>query len=119
MIVVPMLPVAIEALKHSGSVMPETFLLTAAVLAVGYGFSSQEPLSWAAYGFIFLACLVYDAAPDLTVPKIWWPRFMKEFGDWITDHLPLSLMLLVSVLHTGERLIWHVVRDQPFPDWRK
>jgi hypothetical protein len=111
--VVPLFPVFVEAVKK-GMVAPETFLLTAAVLAAGYGFSSEMPLFWAIYGIIFLASIGYDFKPDAALPD-----FLKGFGVWIFHNPQLSILLLTGLLHAIERFRLHVVLDRPFPDWRQ
>jgi hypothetical protein len=78
-VVAPLLPVFIEAVKF-GEVKPETYLLTTAVLSVGYGFSSQEPLFWGAYGLLFFGSLGYDFNPGAAPPPLPWPAFLVETG---------------------------------------
>lgn len=118
-VAVPLFPVLVEAVKHQGVVRPETYLLTAAVLSVGFGFSSQAPSCWAAYALIFFGSLIYDYNPRATPPLMSWPEFLAGFESWVTSHLALSLLLLAAMLHTIERFMWHVVWNRPFPDWRQ
>ncbi len=117
-VVFPLIPIFVE-LAQSGEVKPETYLLTAAVLAVGYGFTSQEPFFWAFYGLIFLGSLAYDYNPAAIPPSPAWPEQLAGIEAWITHHLALIFVLLVAILHALERFIWHVVWDKLFPDWRK
>jgi hypothetical protein len=116
-VVFPLFPIFVELVK-TGGVKPESYLLTAAVLAVVYGFTSQHPVSWALYGLIFFGSLVYDFNAAV-LPSPGWPQFLAGFEAWIAHHFALFLVLLVTVFHTLERFLWHVVRDQLFPDWRR
>src|SRR6266436_2080811 len=97
-VVFPMFPIFVELIKR-GEVKPETYLLTAAVLAVGYGFTSREPFFWAFYGLIFFGSLAYDFNPAAALPSPAWPEFLAGFEAWITHHLALSFLLLVALLH--------------------
>lgn len=118
MVGVPLFPVLVELIKN-GEIKPETFLLTAAVLAAGYGFSTQTPLSWGLYALIFLFSVAFDYRPEAALPLAVWAAPTTAFVRWILDHLALSLMLLTVAIHTLERFVWHVLRDFPFPDWRR
>jgi hypothetical protein len=117
-IIAPLFPVFVEALK-SGDVRPETYPLTAAVLAVGYGFASQDPLFWAAYALLFFASLGYDFKPEAVLPTLAGDGIVARVIGWIMGHLSLSLMLAVTMLQFIERFIWHMVSDRQFPDWGK
>ena len=105
-------------LVKSGEVKPESYLLTAAVLAVGYGFTSQQPVAWALYGLIFFGSLVYDFNTAAVPPSPARPAILADIFVWIFHHLALCALLSVAIVHALERFLWHVVWDQLFPDWR-
>jgi hypothetical protein len=117
-VIAPLLPVFVELIK-SGDVKPETYLLTAAVLAVGYGFSTAQPAFWAFYAVIFLGSIAYNYNPDRVPPSPAWPEFLIGLENWLVHHVALAFLLFVLILHTLERFLWHVVWDQLFPDWRR
>ncbi len=137
-VIIPMLPLLVEARKNAGVVKEENYLLTAAVLAAGFGFTSEGNFFRAAYILVFLACIVFDqpdaaAGATLTGPATVTaiqPSPLVAFasahsawaGDaigWILDHAALDMVLAVAVLQAIERFVWHVVLDRRFPDWLK
>jgi hypothetical protein len=120
-IIAPLFPLFVERMK-SGEVRPESYLLTTAVLAVGYAFSSQAPFFWAVYGLFFFGSLGYDFNPGAVPPGVPWPRVVPDsvvgVGDWITHHPTLGMLMAVSIIQAIERFIWHVILGRQFPDWR-
>jgi len=59
MIVIPLFPLFVEAMKNQGKIKGENYLLTSAVLAATFGFTSEGSLFRAAYILLFLASLGY------------------------------------------------------------
>jgi hypothetical protein len=139
MIVIPLFPLFVEAMKNNGVVKGESYLLTSAVLAAAFGFTSEGNLFRAAYVLLFLASLGYDFRPEPAPPSGGggvgspatagaashmaagqWPS--ETFGlamGWISGHPALDLLITVGALHAIERFIWHMVQDRRFPDWLK
>lgn len=66
LIIVPVMPLGVEAVKHGGVVVAENYLLTAAVLAAGYAVSTQRMLFIALYILGFILCMVADDVPVQT-----------------------------------------------------
>src|SRR5258708_2762875 len=64
----PLFPIFVEMVK-TGEVKPESYLLTTAVLAVGYGFTSQRQAFWAFYGLLFLCSLTHTFNPSAVLPS--------------------------------------------------
>jgi hypothetical protein len=118
MVVVPLFPIMVEWIK-TGDVKPETFLLTAAVLAAGYGFSTQAPLSWGLYALIFLFSVAIDYNPSGVLVPAGLAVGISDRVRWIFDHPASSLLLFAAGYHSLERFWWHVVWRRPFPDWRQ
>jgi hypothetical protein len=59
----------------------------------------------------------YDFNPAAQPPAIAWPEFLAGFEAWLSTHLALFMMLIVSGMHMFERFLWHVIWDRQFPDW--
>jgi ABC-type dipeptide/oligopeptide/nickel transport system permease component len=106
-------------LIKSGEVRTESYLLTAAVLAIGYLFTSESYAFWASYILIFLGSVAYNYNPSAALSSPAWPEFLSGVEEWIAHHLALSAVILVATLHAIERFNSHVVGDYLFPDWRK
>jgi len=73
-IAIPLFLLYVETMKHSGwdEVKADSVLLTAAVLAAGYGFSSETYLPRATYLMVFLFSIGYDfrSEPKPLHPKL-------------------------------------------------
>jgi hypothetical protein len=130
MIVIPLFPLFVEAMKNHGKIRDENYLLTGAVLAATFGFTSEGNLFRAAYVLLFLASLGYDFHPESMPAQRsatpWTSAIITTapgiFGnslDWISGHPAIDLLIMVGGLHVIERFIWHLVQDRRFPDWLK
>lgn len=106
-IMVPCLPIGIEWLR-TGNVIPDSFLITAAVLSALYGCSAESNLFRAFYSFMFLVSLVIDAFGGNTASSSVGATAGQYAG---------TLLAAVALVHASERLWWHVVWDRPFPDF--
>lgn len=60
-IVMPLLPLLVEAARNNLEIRAENLLLTTAVLAVGFGFSSESNLFRASYALLFFFGLDFHA----------------------------------------------------------
>jgi len=144
-VLLPLFPIYVEWVKDlRGSVKTESLLLTTAVLAAGYGFSSENNWFRSAYLLVFFFSVGYDfrAAPHPTSPNTsyetvhfvhkssYFPDNSKEvlsdvadfftsIKGWCGGHIPTFLLIVVALLHMMERFLWHVVFDRRFPDWIK
>src|ERR1700730_18524926 len=58
MIGVPCLPLAIEAAKNTGKVRPDSYYMTAAVLAASYGIATNHKAFMVGYSCGFLAPII-------------------------------------------------------------
>lgn len=105
-LLLPALPLPIEWLK-TDHVEPESYLITVAVLAAGFGFSAEHNSYRAGYGLLFLTGLILDI-----VGKSGKVASQADGYAWV-------LLLAVAALHGSERFWWHVVLDRPFPDGLK
>ncbi len=120
-VLLPLFPLFIEGVKNDWEIKTENYLLTAAVLAAGFGFSTEGNLYRAAYMFLFLLSVGYDFRPaphdvaNLPLDS----GLLDSAKGWLMSHIALDALLLVVVLQTIERFTWHVVIDRLFPDWRK
>ncbi|HEY1934306.1 MAG TPA: hypothetical protein VGG99_20040 [Acetobacteraceae bacterium] len=103
MIVIPLFPLFVEAMKNRGSIRGESVLLTGAVLAATFGFTSEGNLFRAAYMLLFLASVGYDFHPDINRAL---PAPAGVLG-WIFDHPAIDLLTLVGLVDAMERFIWH------------
>jgi hypothetical protein len=104
MIAVPCLPLGIEAAKHTGTIKPESYFLTAAVLAATFGLSSESNFFRFGYIMAFLGTISLD--------------FQPEQGEaWLSVDWAAKFMFAVAILHAIERFTWHIVLDRRFPDW--
>jgi hypothetical protein len=142
MILLPLFPLYVEAMKADWSVRPESVLLTAAVLSAGYLISSQTYLPRAWYAIVFLLSIGYDFHPQNPISSIEFDRqlassglnqinFSAEnvatmtidwdlaFGGWCGNHFPYVLLMSAIFVHGMERFSWHVVLDRKFPEWLK
>jgi hypothetical protein len=104
MIVVPCLPLFIEAAKHEGFIKPDTLYVTGAVLAASYGLGSLHNLFRFGYLCLFVGMIALDFQPE--EGKQWLP---KEWAFW--------LMVVVAATQAVERFTWHVAQNRLFPDW--
>jgi hypothetical protein len=125
-IVMPLLPLLVEMSKHNFVVQPDNLFLTAAVLAVGFGFSSESDLFRAAYTLIFFFSVGLDYhitdKPDNTAVAAIVPAAgitdspAPASSSLLFDH-PGFFILAVCVIHAVERLSWHVGEKKKFPDF--
>lgn len=106
MIVVPCLPLAIEAAKNTGVVKPDSLYMTAAVLAASYGIATDHMAFRFGYSCGFFAPLILLYQPE-TGPK------------WVSSGWAVEFMVAVATLHALERFRMHVVLNRGFPDWLK
>jgi hypothetical protein len=98
----PSFPIFIEWLRK-GKVADETFLITAVILAATFLFSAE----YSVFRFLYIVLLAMAALLDAVGPT---PAAIA------VDHYAGTLLLGIALLHSIERLIWHVVLDRPFPD---
>ncbi|MBV9393943.1 MAG: hypothetical protein JOZ84_05980 [Methylobacteriaceae bacterium] len=96
--------------------------MTAAVLAVGFGFTAEGNFTRAAYLLLFFFCIGYDFQPegpkgDTAHAGGAIPIAQATLTGWFFDHLALCALIAVAVIHMVERFNWHVVLDRKFPDW--
>ncbi len=129
-IVMPLLPLLVEAARNDLDIRGENILLTIAVLAVGFGFSSESNLFRASYLLLFFFSIGLDFHPDDAVLRAGPHAFSATSAaadensivslrnSWMFSH-PSSFLIAVCVLHAIERLYWHVGQKRQFPDWRK
>jgi len=125
-VVVPLFPIFVECVKNEGHVRSESFLLTAAVMAAGYGFASEDDLARAAYLVLFLASIGFDfKSSDIMLYPTTSPAGAASpwqagyFIHLIKSNFCVLLLVLTSAVQTVERLSWHVILDRRFPDWVK
>jgi hypothetical protein len=127
LVMAPLFPLFVEGTKNSWVVAPENVLLTAAVLAVGYGFSSEGTFFRAAYAMTFLLAVGLDFQPTASQialptatsgPSSLWASIAAASG-WVKGHVALEVLFGVTVLQSIERFNWHVGLDRRFPDWLK
>ncbi len=119
-IIMPLLPLLVEAAKNNLEMKPENLFLTTAVLAVGFGFSSESNLFRASYALLFFFSIGLDfhsdnagAAPAGSIVMA-----VSNQNNWLFGH-PGYFLIAVCVLHAIERLHWHVGEKRKFPDWLK
>ena len=124
-IVLPCFPLFVEAMKNGGEIRSEDYLLTAAVLAAGYGLASEGNLFRTGYLLIFLFGIGYDFKPEasavghLAAAGPAGADWLQRLWRWPWSHPPPASLISVAVLHAIERLQWHIGWDRKFPDWRK
>jgi hypothetical protein len=127
-IVLPMLPMVLEALNHEGNIQTDSILLTTAILAAGFLLTAGGPAFLTGYGLMFgwALLIVYgeakvvaaasNAAPKLADPipdlqsQDW--GVILRFETWNLSH-PMVLFVFVCVLQIIERVIWHIADDKP------
>jgi hypothetical protein len=117
MVILPLFPIFVEIMK-TGDVKPDSYLLTTVVLAVGYGFTSLHMGVRGVYLLLFFFSLILSYNPSVVLSPPSWPTFIADFGTWVTYHPALTLVILVTAVHSVERFVWHVVLNQLFPDWQ-
>jgi hypothetical protein len=115
-IIMPLLPLLVEAARNNLQIKGENLLLTTAVLAVGFGFSSESNLFRASYALLFFFAIGLDFHPEaqgraepLAVETV-------QGNAWLFAH-PGYFVIAVCGLHAIERLDWHVAKKRRFPDW--
>lgn len=104
MIILPSLPLLVEAARNIGVVRPDSLYLTAAVLAASYGIASLGNLFRFCYLCTFLAALALDDQPQ-TGPKL------------VGGIASTVIFFLVAGIQAIERFRWHVNLNFKFPDW--
>lgn len=116
MVIFPLFPIFVEIMK-TGEVKPDSYLLTTVVLAIGYGFTSLHMSVRGLYGLLVFFSLVLSYNPSVVLSPPSWPTFIADFEAWVTYHLPLTFVILVTAVHSVERFVWHVTLRRVFPDW--
>ncbi|MBB3394187.1 MULTISPECIES: hypothetical protein [unclassified Rhizobium] len=118
-IVVPLLPLFVEFEKHAGLIKDESYYMTAAVLAAGFGFTSEGYGFRAGYIALFLWCIVADYRPEQAEQAVGAINTVQAIStqSWIFGHAALVAIILTVLLHAIERFAWHVVYDRRFPDY--
>lgn len=101
-LVLPCLPLAVEYL-HKSKMEPENITLTAAVMASGFIFTAEHPLTLCAHVLLFLAGLLLGGSAGSASPIS-------------VEHWSGTLLIAVGLVHAIERFIWHVMLARPFPD---
>jgi hypothetical protein len=129
LVIIPMFPLFVEAVRHEWKIVPENYLMTAAVLAAGYGFASEGNWFRAAYTLVFLYSVGYDFRPTAEATAEASAKtdeigttlgaILTHIWTWIAAHPQLDPVLFVAGLQSIERFSWHVVFGRLFPDWRK
>lgn len=104
MIIVPCLPIFIEAVRNEGTIKADTYYITGAVLAASYGIASLHHLFRFGYLCLFVGTLSLDFQPEGS-------------GKLLQGWLPMGLMIAVVFTQAIERFGWHVVQNRRFPDW--
>jgi len=121
-IVMPLLPLLVEAAKNNLEMKPENLFLTTAVLAVGFGFSSESNLFRASYALLFFFSVGLDFHSDSqkagvgNVPAT--ANAVSDQNNWLFGH-PGYFVIVVCLLHAIERMYWHIGEKKKFPDWLK
>lgn len=100
-VAMPCLPLVIELLAH-GSATPHSIFLTAAVMSAAYLVSTEHPLPAVIYIVAFLLSLLFDTVRG---------PYSATIDQWAG-----SLLLAVALLHSAERISWHIVLNRPFPE---
>ena len=101
-LILPCLPLAVEYL-HTSKVQPENITLTAAVMAAGFIFTAEHPLTLCAHVLLFLAGLLLGGNTGASSPV--------SIERWSG-----TLLVAVGLVHAIERFIWHGVLARPFPE---
>jgi hypothetical protein len=125
--VAPLFPILVESMKNGGLVGSESFLLTAAVMAVGFGISSETDLFRGAYTVLFLTSVGIDFKKSAEIMLIASGGPMGQGLSGVIsfalqlmgNHLSLLLLMLTLMAQFVERFIWHMIEDKKFPDWKK
>jgi hypothetical protein len=118
-VVVPLLPLFVEFEKHSGVVKDESLYMTAAVLAAGYGFTSEGNGFRAGYTGLFLWSVAANYKPEQAerVAAAAQATATAIETNWPFDHAAIVAILITICLHASERFAWHVLGDRRFPDY--
>ena len=77
--------------------------LTAVVFAATFIFTAQNNWPRVAYILLLCAALLLDIIPSTITAEL--------------AHYASGFLIAVTSLHSIERFWWHVVWDQPFPDF--
>lgn len=122
-IIMPLLPLLVEAAKNDLEVKPENLLLTAAVLGIGFAFSSESNLFRASYGLIFFFSIglnYHSGDQQINAVTAADPAVgaAPHHDSWLFGH-PGYFVSAVCILHAVERMNWHVGKRKKFPDWLK
>lgn len=102
MVFLPCLPVIIEWLR-TGDVKEDTLTITVAVMAAGFIFTASHVLLLSSYIILFIGSLLLNTAVSPATPI--------NVHRW-----DVIVLAVVATLHAVERLGWHVVLSQPFPE---
>jgi hypothetical protein len=102
---------------QAGHVTTNAYFITAAVLSVNYGVTAEHNVYRGIYLLTFVLALVLDAFGVANPSAAQHTSgAAASTGIVVTPYAPWLLLCVLSA-HTAERFWWHVVWDQPFPDY--
>jgi hypothetical protein len=93
--------VIIDWLK-SGQIDKQNVVITTSILAATFIFTAEHTLCKAIYMIMFVAALLLD-----TVSGVFARALMEAYAG--------TLLAGVALLHSSERMWWHLVLNRPFP----
>lgn len=98
----PCLPLVIEWLK-SGHIDKQNIVITTAILAATFIFTAEHKICQAIYIIIFVSALLLNTVSG-------------PFAEQVMQAYAGTLLASVALLHSSERMWWHLVLNRPFPE---
>lgn len=90
-----------------GTIAPDMYYLTGAVLCASYGIASLHHLYRFGYLCLFVGLLSVDFKPEGGASQL------------LNGMVPIGVMLVVVIIHAIERYDWRMPQNRLFPDWRE